>query len=257
MKEMLNAKNIWKVYNAERKDQVVAIRDLNLSVAENEFVSIIGPSGCGKSTFLLMAAGLDEPSAGELQFGGEPIEGPSEKRGMVFQSYTLYPWLTVAENIRFALQKSKLNVGEQKSLVEEFISLVGLKGFENAYPNQLSGGMRQRVAIARALVYRPQMLLMDEPFGALDAQTRRLMQELLLRIWETHRTTVLFVTHDIEEALLLSDRVYVMSARPGTLKAEVQVNLPRPRFVEMETSPEFLALRQQLLGLIREEVGHA
>jgi len=257
MKEMLNAKNIWKVYNTERKDQVVAIRDLNLSVAENEFVSIIGPSGCGKSTFLLMAAGLDEPSAGELQFGGEPIEGPSEKRGMVFQSYTLYPWLTVAENIRFALQKSKLSIGEQKSLVEEFISLVGLKGFENAYPNQLSGGMRQRVAIARALVYRPQMLLMDEPFGALDAQTRRLMQELLLQIWETHRTTVLFVTHDIEEALLLSDRVYVMSARPGTFKAEVQVNLPRPRFVEMETSPEFLALRQQLLGLIREEVGHA
>lgn len=257
MKEMLNAKNIWKVYNAERMDQVVAIRDLNLSVAENEFVSIIGPSGCGKSTFLLMAAGLDEPSAGELHFGGEPIEGPSEKRGMVFQSYTLYPWLTVAENIRFALQKSKLNVGEQKLLVGEFISLVGLKEFENAYPNQLSGGMRQRVAIARALVYRPQMLLMDEPFGALDAQTRRLMQELLLRIWETHRTTVLFVTHDIEEALLLSDRVYVMSARPGTLKAEVQVNLPRPRLVEMETSPEFLALRQQLLGLIREEVGHA
>lgn len=257
MKEILNAKNIWKVYNAERNDQVVAIRDLNLSVAENEFVSIIGPSGCGKSTFLLMAAGLDEPSAGELHFEGEPIEGPSEKRGMVFQSYTLYPWLTVAENIRFALQKSKLSIGEQKSLVEEFISLVGLKGFENAYPNQLSGGMRQRVAIARALVYRPQMLLMDEPFGALDAQTRRLMQELLLQIWETHRTTVLFVTHDIEEALLLSDRVYVMSARPGTLKTEVRVNLPRPRFVEMETSPEFLALRQQLLGLIREEVGHA
>ena len=139
-------------------------------------------------------------------------------------------------------------------LVDEFVSLVGLNGFENAYPNQLSGGMRQRVAIARALVYRPQMLLMDEPFGALDAQTRRLMQELLLKVWETHRTTVLFVTHDIEEALLLSDRVYVMSARPGTLKAEVRVNLPRPRFVEMETSPEFLALRKQLLELIKEEV---
>jgi ABC-type nitrate/sulfonate/bicarbonate transport system ATPase subunit len=257
MKEMLNAKNVWKVYNAKQNDQVVAIRDLNLSVAENEFVSIIGPSGCGKSTFLLMAAGLDEPSAGKLQFEDEPVEGPSEKRGMVFQSYTLYPWLNVAENIRFALQKSGLDVSEQKSLVEEFISLVGLKGFENAYPNQLSGGMRQRAAIARALVYRPQMLLMDEPFGALDAQTRRLMQELLLNIWETHRTTVLFVTHDIEEALLLSDRVYVMSTRPGTLKAEVKVNLPRPRFVEMETSPEFLGLRQHLLELIREEVGRA
>jgi NitT/TauT family transport system ATP-binding protein len=235
---------------------VVAIRDLNLSVGENEFVSLIGPSGCGKSTFLLMAAGLDEPSAGELFFNGDPVEGPGEKRGMVFQSYTLYPWLTVAENIRFALQKSGLGANEQKSLVDEFVSLVGLKGFENAYPNQLSGGMRQRVAIARALVYRPQMLLMDEPFGALDAQTRRLMQELLLRIWESHRTTVLFVTHDIEEALLLSDRVYVMSARPGTLKTEVKVNLSRPRFVEMETSPEFLALRRQLLELIREEVGN-
>jgi NitT/TauT family transport system ATP-binding protein len=235
---------------------VVAIRDLNLSVGENEFVSLIGPSGCGKSTFLLMAAGLDEPSAGELFFNGDPVEGPGEKRGMVFQSYTLYPWLTVAENIRFALQKSSLGANEQKSLVDEFVSLVGLKGFENAYPNQLSGGMRQRVAIARALVYRPQMLLMDEPFGALDAQTRRLMQELLLRIWESHRTTVLFVTHDIEEALLLSDRVYVMSARPGTLKTEVKVDLSRPRFVEMETSPEFLALRRQLLGLIREEVGN-
>jgi NitT/TauT family transport system ATP-binding protein len=256
MQEILSAKNIWKVYHAGQPEQVVAIRDLNLSVGENEFVSLIGPSGCGKSTFLLMAAGLDEPSAGELFFNGNPVEGPGEKRGMVFQSYTLYPWLTVAENIRFALQKSGLGANEQKSLVDEFVSLVGLKGFENAYPNQLSGGMRQRVAIARALVYRPQMLLMDEPFGALDAQTRRLMQELLLRIWESHRTTVLFVTHDIEEALLLSDRVYVMSARPGTLKTEVKVDLSRPRFVEMETSPEFLALRRQLLGLIREEVGN-
>jgi ABC-type nitrate/sulfonate/bicarbonate transport system ATPase subunit len=251
---MLRAENIWKVYNPGGKDQVVAIHDLNLQVGENEFVSIIGPSGCGKSTFLLMAAGLDEPSAGKLLFEGQQVEGPSAKRGMVFQSYTLYPWLTVAENIRFALQKSGMELSAQKSLVEEFISLVGLRGFENAYPNQLSGGMRQRVAIARALVYRPQMLLMDEPFGALDAQTRRLMQELLLNAWETHRTTVLFVTHDIEEALLLSDRVYVMTARPGTIKAEIRVHLPRPRQVEMETSPAFLALRKQLLELIKEEV---
>jgi ABC-type nitrate/sulfonate/bicarbonate transport system ATPase subunit len=257
MKEILSAKNIWKVYHASRPEQVIAIHDLDISVGENEFVSIIGPSGCGKSTFLLMAAGLDESSAGELLFDGKQVEGPSERRGMVFQSYTLYPWLTVTENIRFALQKSRLDAGGQKSLVEQFISMVGLKGFENAYPNQLSGGMRQRAAIARALVYRPQMLLMDEPFGALDAQTRRLMQELLLNVWETHRTTVLFVTHDIEEALLLSDRVYVMTARPGTIKAEVKVDLPRPRFVEMETSAEFLSLRRQLLGLIKEEVDRA
>ncbi|MEP0806115.1 MAG: ABC transporter ATP-binding protein [Chloroflexota bacterium] len=254
MPELLTAKNLWKVYQTGRGEQVMAIRDLNLSVGENEFVSLVGPSGCGKSTLLFMAAGLDEPSAGELHFGGAPVQGPSEKRGMVFQSYTLYPWLTVEENIRFALQKSNLSVSEQKARVEEFIALVGLRGFERAYPNQLSGGMRQRAAIARALVYRPQMLLMDEPFGALDSQTRRLMQELLLQVWETHRTTVLFVTHDIEEALLLSDRVYVMTARPGTIKSELRVNLPRPRVVEMETLPEFLAMRKHLLELIKEEV---
>lgn len=254
MPELLTAKNLWKVYPTGRQEQVVAIRNLNLQVGENEFVSLVGPSGCGKSTLLFMAAGLDEPSAGELLFGGAPVEGPSEKRGMVFQSYTLYPWLTVEENIRFALQKSNLGMSEQKERVEEFIALVGLRGFERAYPNQLSGGMRQRAAIARALVYRPQMLLMDEPFGALDSQTRRLMQELLLQVWETHRTTVLFVTHDIEEALLLSDRVYVMTARPGTIKSEVRVNLPRPRVVEMETLPEFLAMRKQLLELIKQEV---
>jgi len=255
VREVLRAIHVWKVYGVGERRPLVAIRDLNLAVGENEFVSIIGPSGCGKSTFLLMAAGLDEPSAGELLFEGEAVRGPSAKRGMVFQTYTLYPWLNVEENIRFALQKSSLGPTEQKALVEEYIALVGLQGFERAYPNQLSGGMRQRVAIARALVYRPQVLLMDEPFGALDAQTRRLMQELLLQVWETHRTTVLFVTHDIEEALLLSDRVYVMTARPGTIKAEVVVPLPRPRTVEMETSPEFLALRRRLLGLIREEVG--
>lgn len=251
---MLKAENLWKVYNAGSGDQVIALRDLSLHVAENEFVSIVGPSGCGKSTFLLMAAGLEEPSAGKLLFDDQPVEGPSAKRGMVFQSYTLYPWLTVTENIRFALQKSGMEQGAQYALVDEFIALVGLRGFEQAYPNQLSGGMRQRVAIARALVYRPQMLLMDEPFGALDSQTRRLMQELLLNVWETHRTTVLFVTHDIEEALLLSDRVLVMTARPGAIRAEIQVDLPRPRSVEMETTPGFLTLRKQLLDLIREEV---
>jgi ABC-type nitrate/sulfonate/bicarbonate transport system ATPase subunit len=242
------------VYQPSRSDRVVAIRDLNLIVRENEFVSLLGPSGCGKSTFLQMAAGLDFPSAGELLFDGGPLEGPGAKRGMVFQSYTLYPWLNVEQNIRFALQKSGLDGERQQALVEEFIDLVGLRGFERAHPNQLSGGMRQRVAIARALVYRPQMLLMDEPFGALDAQTRRTMQELLLQVWEAHRTTVLFVTHDIEEALLLSDRVYMMSARPGTIKAEVAVGLPRPRTVEMETSAAFLNLRKRLLGMIKEEV---
>ncbi len=251
---LLQATGIWKIYPARRGTQVVALRDLNLHLEENEFVSLIGPSGCGKSTFLHLVAGLDEISNGELWFDGHPIEGPGADRGMVFQSYTLYPWLTVRENIRFALQKSGLSHAEQELRVEEVLALVGLQEFGNAHPYQLSGGMRQRVAIARALVYRPRLLLMDEPFGALDAQTRRLMQELLLSIWETHRTTVLFVTHDVEEALLLSDRIYVMTARPGTIKAELAIPFARPRKPELETTPEFLSLRQQLLEWIRSEV---
>jgi NitT/TauT family transport system ATP-binding protein len=251
---LLRARAVWKIYAARRGTEVIALRDLNLHVEENEFVSLIGPSGCGKSTFLHLVAGLDEITQGELWFDGRPVEGPGADRGMVFQSYTLYPWLTVRENIRFALQKSGLPRADQERRVEEVLALVGLHEFGHAHPYQLSGGMRQRVAIARALVYRPRLLLMDEPFGALDAQTRRLMQELLLSIWESHRTTVLFVTHDVEEALLLSDRIYVMTARPGTIKAELSVPFPRPRRPELETTPEFLELRQQLLEWIRGEV---
>lgn len=254
MRQRLCVEGVWKIFTPRLGTRVIALRDLDLWVGENEFVSVLGPSGCGKSTLLLLAAGLEEPSRGVVLFDGLPVEGPSEKRGMVFQTYTLFPWLTVEDNVRFGLAKSGLAPQDQKARVEEFIGLVGLRGFEKAYPKHLSGGMRQRAAIARALAYRPQMLLMDEPFGALDAQTRQLMQELLVTVWETHRTTVLFVTHDIEEALLLSDRVYVMTARPGTIKAEVKVDLPRPRSVAMETSPEFLDLRQELLNLIREEV---
>ncbi len=226
----LLARNVWKVFGSGRKGQaVVAVEDLSLHIHANEFVSLIGPSGCGKSTFLRMVAGLDRPTRGEIQVDGRRITGPGADRGMVFQSYTLFPWLTVRENVRFALKKQDLPRQAQEDAVSHFIRQVGLQGFEDAYPAQLSGGMRQRVAIARALVYRPQILLMDEPFGALDAQTRLLMQELLLQIWEEDRTTVLFVTHDVEEAILLSDRIYVMTARPGRLKAEVTVDLPRPR----------------------------
>ena len=174
---------------------------------------------------------------------------------MVFQSYTLFPWLNVADNIRFALKKSGLPRAEQDALVADHIRLVGLEGFEKSHPNQLSGGMRQRVAIARALVYKPQMLLMDEPFGALDAQTRLQMQELLLQVWQAHRTTVLFVTHDVEEAILLSDRIYVMTARPGRIKCEIRVDLPRPRnLLDTEVDPRFAQLRREVLALIREEV---
>ena len=250
----LLVENVWKIFGDRRDADVVAVQDLSLAVRDNEFVSLVGPSGCGKSTLLMMAAGLESISAGDILFDGTPVTGPGADRGMVFQSYTLFPWLSVEENIRFALKKSGLGRSEQGALVREHIQLVGLTGFERAYPNQLSGGMRQRVAIARALVYKPRMLLMDEPFGALDAQTRLQMQELLLQVWQAHRTTVLFVTHDVEEALLLSDRIYVMTARPGRIKAEIAVDLPRPRnLLETESDPRFAALRRQVLTLIREE----
>ncbi|MCS6828465.1 MAG: ABC transporter ATP-binding protein [Caldilinea sp.] len=254
----LQAQRVWKIFGGQQEAEVVAVQDLSLHVGVNEFVSLVGPSGCGKSTFLMMAAGLESISAGDIWIDGKPITGPGADRGMVFQSYTLFPWLSVEENIRFALKKSKLSRREQDALVREHIQLVGLEGFERAYPNQLSGGMRQRVAIARALVYKPEMLLMDEPFGALDAQTRLQMQELLLNVWQTHRTTVLFITHDVEEALLLSDRIYVMTARPGRIKAEVVVDLPRPRnLLDTESDPRFAALRRQVLTLIREEAQRA
>jgi NitT/TauT family transport system ATP-binding protein len=251
----LYAEGIWKVFIPRKGDEIVAIREFGMAVYENEFVSLTGPSGCGKSTFLAMAAGLDYPSRGKLTVNGRPVVGPGIDRGMVFQSYTLFPWLNVFENVRFALKKRELSAAEQARTVQEYIELVGLTGFEKAYPAQLSGGMRQRVAIARALVYKPDILLMDEPFGALDAQTRMQMQELLLRVWQQHRITVLFVTHDVEEAILLSDRVYVMTARPGSMKAEVRIDIPRPRTPEVEQTPRFIELRRELLGLIRHQQG--
>ncbi len=252
----LVVERLWKIFDGDKnRGEVVAVEDLSLAVYDNEFVSLVGPSGCGKSTLLMMAAGLEPISAGDIRSDGVPVTGPGRDRGMVFQSYTLFPWLNVADNIRFALKKSNLPRAEQEVLVAEHIRLVGLEGFERAHPNQLSGGMRQRVAIARALVYKPQMLLMDEPFGALDAQTRLQMQELLLQVWQAYRTTVLFVTHDVEEAILLSDRIYVMTARPGKIKCEIRVDLPRPRnLLETESTPRFSELRRQVLGLIREEV---
>ena len=250
----LEANGVWRTFQPRGASSVAALQDLDLAVGENEFVSIIGPSGCGKSSFLQLVAGLDLPDRGEIRVDGAPVEAPGADRGMVFQGYTLFPWLTVAQNVRFGMKKSGLPAREQEELARGTIDLVGLTGFEDAYPNQLSGGMRQRAAIARALVARPKVLLMDEPFGALDAQTRLLMQELLLDVWERERVTVLFVTHDVEEAIVLSDRVYVMTARPGRIKAEVLVDLPRPRqFYEAEFDPRFQALRRQLLQLIREE----
>lgn len=254
----LHVENVSKRFNLEKGESLLAVQDVSLTVQPNEFVSLLGPSGCGKSTILMMAAGLEEISEGQIRVDGREIEGPGLDRGVVFQSYTLFPWLTVAENVRFALKKSGMDAARQDELVRRHLELVGLADFAAAYPNQLSGGMRQRVAIARALVYRPEILLMDEPFGALDAQTRMLMQELLLEVWQKDRTTVLFVTHDVDEAILLSDRIYVMTARPGRIKAELRVDLPRPRrWLETEGSARFTELRREALRLLHEEVRRA
>jgi NitT/TauT family transport system ATP-binding protein len=243
---------VGKIFG-EGDDEFLAIDRIDLSVASNEFVSIVGTSGCGKSTLLNMVGGLTEPTFGEVLIDGKPVTGPGRDRGFVFQGYSLFEWMTVEKNILFALEKSRMPKSEKSELVRQFIHEVGLGGFENAFPRQLSGGMRQRVAIARALVYKPSLLLMDEPFGALDAQTRGMMQELLLKVWEDHKVTVLFITHDVEEAIFLADRVVVLASRPGRLKRELTIDLERPRRFDVVTSPRFSAYKRDILADIREE----
>lgn len=232
---------------------VQALDGVDFSIAENEFVTLVGTSGCGKSTLLAIAAGLEEPTAGEVLVDGYEVDGPGRDRGVVFQTYTLFPWLTARQNVEFALKDEGLDKVELRRRADQHLRMVGLERFAAARPNELSGGMRQRVAIARALSYRPLILLMDEPFGALDALTRQLMQELLTGIWEQHRLTVLFVTHDVEEAVYISDRVLVMTNRPGRIKTEVRVGLSRPRSPEMLSDPTFLEPKTQVLEAIREE----
>ena len=236
---------------------VLALDDVSLEVADQEFAVIVGPSGCGKSSLLRLVAGLVEPTSGEITLDGTPVARPGKDRGMVFQSYTLFPWLTVRDNVEFGLRIGGIPAEKRKHISDHFISEVGLEGFENAYPKQLSGGMMQRVALARALANDPEILLMDEPFGALDSQTRSLMQELLLQIWEHSHKTVLFITHDIDEAILLGDRVHVMTARPGRIKERVEIDLARPRQVDVLTSPEFIAIKRRIMALIHDEAVRA
>lgn len=249
---MIEIAGVWKEFvKGERR--VLALQDIDLAVAPREFVAILGPSGCGKSTLLNMVAGFDRPTRGSVRAAGEEIVQPSPKRAVVFQEPALFPWYSVMENVVFGPKTQGQPAAEYRARAAQIIGQVGLKGFEASYPAELSGGMRQRVGIARVLVMEPQVLLMDEPFGSLDAQTRSVMQELLLEVWERHHQTVLFVTHDIEEALLLADRVCVMTARPGRIKKSIQVRIPRPRAIEVTTSPEFNDLRREVLALIREE----
>jgi NitT/TauT family transport system ATP-binding protein len=242
---------------ATRGRDTLALQATDLLVQENDFITILGPSGCGKSTLLRMVAGLDTPTSGIISLDSKPVSGPGADRGMVFQSYTLFPWLTVLQNVCFGLREKGLPAAEQQAIARQFIGKVGLSGFENHFPKQLSGGMQQRTAIARALANDPAILLLDEPFGALDNQTRALMQELLLGIWEREAKTVLFVTHDIEEAIFMANRVVVFSARPGRIKAQMPVPLPHPRDYRIKTAPEFQALKARLTEEIRIEAMRA
>jgi ABC-type nitrate/sulfonate/bicarbonate transport system ATPase subunit len=232
---------------------VTALDNISLGVAEQEFSVIVGPSGCGKSSLLRLVAGLIDPTAGRITLDGKEVTGPGKDRGMVFQSYTLFPWLTVRDNVEFGLKIGGVPAAERARIAAHYISEVGLEGFETSYPKQLSGGMMQRVALARALANDPAILLMDEPFGALDSQTRSLMQELLLKIWEHSHKTVLFITHDIDEAILLGDRVHVMTARPGRIKERVEIDIQRPRTVDVAMSLEFIALKRRITALIHDE----
>ncbi|SEM49220.1 ABC transporter ATP-binding protein [Bradyrhizobium sp. OK095] len=232
---------------------VAAVTDTQIHVNPGEFVSIVGPSGCGKSTLLNAVAGFLKPTTGIVTVDGERVNGPSAERGMVFQQYSLFPWKTVRENVEFGLKMRGMPRSQRERAARTLLGLAGLDAFEKHYPEKLSGGMKQRVGIVRALATGPKVLLLDEPFGALDAQTRVIMQQILTNMWQRLKISVLFVTHDIDEAIFLSDRVYCMTARPGSIKAEIPIPLERPRQQSMMMSSEFLALRRGLMSLIREE----
>jgi NitT/TauT family transport system ATP-binding protein len=251
----LNIQGVGRTFPPARRgsDPVTALQPTDLEVSDNDFICILGPSGCGKSTLLRIVAGLDQPSSGRILLDGGPVTGPGPERGMVFQGYSLFPWLSIRENVCFGLNEKGMPKQRQREIADAYLAKVGLSAFADHYPRTLSGGMRQRAALARALANDPRILLLDEPFGALDHQTRALMQELLLGIWEADRKTVLFVTHDVEEAIFLANRVVVMTARPGRIKCDVPISLPHPRDYRVKTSPEFSRLKELLTEEIRAE----
>ncbi len=246
---VLEVKGLNKSFNSA-SGPVHALKDINFSIRRREFNCVIGPSGCGKSTLIRILAGLDYPTSGEVLLDGHPVRGPGADRGMVFQGYTLFPWLTVKRNVMFGPMTAGTSETEAERDARFWIDMVGLSRFENAYPFELSGGMKQRTAIARALANRPRILLMDEPFGALDAQTRFQMQESLLEIWRNVEVTILFITHDLEEAVYLSDRILVLDAHPGRVNEIIESPVPRPRADDCIVSPEFLATKQHIEHLI-------
>lgn len=245
----LEVKNLNKVFLTQNSS-VQALENIDLTVEENEFAVIVGPSGCGKSTLLNIIGGLEEATSGSILVDGRQVNAAGADRGMVFQGYSLFPWLNVKENVEFGLKIKGVGAKERAEISKKYIDIVGLTGFEKALPKTLSGGMKQRVAIARTLANKPSILLMDEPFGALDAQTRMVMQELLVKISRKASTTILFITHDIDEALLLGQKIYVMSRRPGTIREEIHVHYKEDRTHETLVTPEFIALKQKIMDML-------
>ena len=251
----IDVRHLTKTFQAIKGETVPAIHDVDVSVADNEFVSIVGPSGCGKSTLLYIIAGFIAPTKGEVLVDDRPVRNPGPDRGIVFQEYALFPWRTVEDNIKYGLEEKGIARDEVERIVHKYVRLMGLEGFQHKYPKELSGGMKQRVALARTLAYEPEVLLMDEPFGALDAQTRELQQDELLAIWREKKKTVLFVTHSVEEAVYLSERVVLMTTRPGRIKGIVDIELDRSGTrEEIMMSSEFTRLRNRVWLAVREEV---
>lgn len=248
----VSVREVFQKFNT-RKGEVIALNGVNLDIRENEFVCVIGPSGCGKSTLLNIIAGLLKPTSGEVIVDGKKVEGTGVDRGVVFQQYALFPWLTVKKNVQFGLKLQGLSQEECDRISEKYIKIVGLEKFTDSYPKELSGGMKQRVAIARAYAVNPSVLLMDEPFGALDAQTRTQLQSELLKMWEEENKTCFFVTHDIEEAIVLATRVVIMSARPGRIKEMIDIDIPYPRDQETKMSPRFTELKNHIWSQVYKE----
>ena len=248
----LKIDNVYKEYQG-RNGKTIALNGVNLDIKENEFICVVGPSGCGKSTLLNIIAGLLEPTSGTVTLDGKVIEGTGVERGVVFQQYALFPWRTVLKNVMFPLEMKKVPKDEAEAIARKYIKSVGLEGFEKSYPKELSGGMKQRVAIARAYAANPEVLLLDEPFGALDAQTRVQLQTELLETWEKEKKTCFFITHDVDEAIILAQRVIIMSARPGRIKKIVDIDIPYPRTQATKTDPRFLELKSEIWNQVYQE----
>ena len=248
----LKIDNVYKEYQG-RNGKTIALNGVSLDIKENEFICVVGPSGCGKSTLLNIIAGLLEPTSGTVSLDGKVIEGTGVERGVVFQQYALFPWRTVLKNVMFPLEMKKVPKAEAEAIARKYIKSVGLEGFEKSFPKELSGGMKQRVAIARAYAANPEVLLLDEPFGALDAQTRVQLQSELLETWEKEKKTCFFITHDVDEAVILAQRVIIMSARPGRIKKIVDIDIPYPRTQATKTDPRFLELKSEIWNQVYQE----